>query len=75
MKRKLKKLPKISELLKGKNFFIALAASFLIFMVIVVIYNFVFLATNINKALSREVKAKADITFDIDTFKKLNLVK
>lgn len=69
------KLPSLHAITTSRGIFFVLAAILLAITVLFVIYHLIFVLSELNKAFSREEQKEAPTTFNIEGFKKLNLVR
>ncbi|MDO8752206.1 MAG: hypothetical protein Q7J22_01450 [Candidatus Wolfebacteria bacterium] len=69
------KLPSIRAITTSRGFFFLLAAILLAITVVFVVYHLIFVFNELNKAFGREDQGEAPTTFNIEGFKKLNLIR
>ena len=69
------KIPSIHTLVTSRGLFFVLAAILLAITVLFVIYHLIFVFNELNKAFGREEQTEAPATFNIEGFKKLNLIR
>ncbi len=69
------KLPSIRAMTTSRGFFFVLAALLLAITAVFVIYHLIFVFNRLNQAFGREDQKEVPTTFNIEGFKKLNLVR
>ena len=69
------KLPPLRALITSRGFFFVLAIILLAITVMFTIYHLVFVLKELDKAFGREEQTEAPTTFNIEGFKKLNLIR
>ena len=75
MKKLQIKIPSISSLIATRTFFFILAIILLVITIIFISYHLIFIFNQLDTAFGREIKTEVPITFDIDGFRNLNLIK
>ncbi|MAF79544.1 hypothetical protein CL629_00495 [bacterium] len=69
------KIPAMRSLIATRTFFFLLAIILLVLTIVFISYHLIFIFNQLDTAFGREEKTEVPVTFNIEGFRDLNLIK